>query len=367
MNEVPDRTEVLVVGAGPVGLAVAASLAGHGRDVTVVERQAAGANTSRAAVVHARTLEMLEQIGVSKRLAELGIHARQFTIRDGDRELVPVRFDQLPTEYPYTLMVPQNITEQVLLDRLEELGGRVHRPYVATGVSQTADGAEVTLEGGHMIKAQYVVAADGMNSTIRDLAGLGHNGSDALSLSFTLADVRVKSGLPADQVLLFFSKPGMLVVAPLPDGSFRLVAEVDGAPEQPDVAFAQQLLDTRGPRHATARVTEVVWGSRFRIHERVADRYRAGRVLLAGDAAHTHSPAGGQGMNLGLRDAVTLADALSAALTDGTEAELDAYSTNGRSEALRVVGLAHRLTRLANLPQPVRPLRNAILGLAGKL
>ncbi|HZM19661.1 MAG TPA: FAD-dependent oxidoreductase, partial [Gaiellaceae bacterium] len=313
MSEVPDQTEVLVVGAGPVGLAVAASLAGHGRDVTVVERQAAGANTSRAAVVHARTLEMLEQIGVSKRLAGLGIHARQFTIRDGDRELVPVRFDQLPTEYPYTLMVPQNITEQVLLDRLEELGGRVHRPYVATGVTQTADGAEVTLEDGHMIKAQYVVAADGMHSTIRDLAGLGHNGNDALSLSFTLADVRVESGLPADQVLLFFSKPGMLVVAPLPDGSFRLVAEVDDAPEQPDVAFAQRLLDTRGPRRITAKVTEVVWGSRFRIHERVADQYRAGRVLLAGDAAHTHSPAGGQGMNLGLRDAVTLGDALSVA------------------------------------------------------
>ena len=142
-----------MVGAGPVGLAVAASLAGHGHDVTVVDRQATGANTSRAAVVHARTLEMLERIGVSKRLAGLGIQAPQFSIRDGDRELVPVRFDRLPTEYPYTLMVPQNITEQVLLDRLEELGGSVHRPYVATGVSQTADRAEVTLDSGDMIEA----------------------------------------------------------------------------------------------------------------------------------------------------------------------------------------------------------------------
>src|SRR5213078_2627237 len=108
----------------------------------------------------------------------LGIQARQFSIRDGDRELVPVRFDRLPTEYPYTLMVPQNITEQVLLDRLEELGGGVHRPHVATGVSQTVDGAEVALDSGD-IKAEYVVAADGMNSTIRDLAGLGHDGNDA--------------------------------------------------------------------------------------------------------------------------------------------------------------------------------------------
>jgi 2-polyprenyl-6-methoxyphenol hydroxylase-like FAD-dependent oxidoreductase len=363
MSELPGRTEVLVVGAGPVGLAVAASLAGHGHHVTVVERQAAGANTSRAAVVHARTLEMLERIGVSERLAGLGIHARQFSIRDGDRELVPVRFDGLPTEYPYTLMVPQNITEQVLLDRLEELGGAVHRPYVATGVSQSADGAEVTLDSGDMITARYVVAADGMNSTIRDLAGLGSDGNDALSLSFTLADVRVEGGLPADQVLLFFSKPGMLVVAPLPDGSFRLVAEVDDAPEQPDVAYAQRLLNTRGPRRTTVRVTEVIWGSRFRIHERVADQYRARRILLAGDAAHTHSPAGGQGMNLGLRDAVTLGDALSVALREGREDKLDEYAAGSRAEAMRVVALAHRLTRLATVPPAVRPLRNVALRL----
>ena len=365
MSELPDRTEVLVVGAGPVGLAVATSLAGHGHDVTVVDRQETGANTSRAAVVHARTLEMLERIGVSKRLAELGIQARQFSIRDGDRELVPVRFDGLPTEYPYTLMVPQNITEQVLLDRLEELGGSVHRPYVASGVSQTADGAEVTLDSGDMIKAQYVVAADGMNSTIRDLAGLGSNGNlnGTLPLSFALADVRVEGGLPADEVLLFFSKAGMLVVAPLPDGSFRLVAEVDDAPEQPDVAYAQQLLSTRGPRRATVRVTEVIWGSRFRIHERVADHYRAGRILLAGDAAHTHSPAGGQGMNLGLRDAVTLGDALSVALRESREDKLDEYAAGSRAEAMQVVALAHRLTRLATAPGAVRPLRNVALRL----
>src|SRR5207344_927713 len=139
----------------------------------------------------------------------------------------------------------------------------------------------------------------------------GSDGNDALPLSFTLADVRVEGGLPADQVLLFFSKPGMLVVAPLPDGSFRLVAEVDDAPERPDVAYAQRLLNTRGPRRTKVGVTEVIWGSRFRIHERVADQYRAGRVLLAGDAAHAQSGAGGRGINLGLRDAVARGDALS--------------------------------------------------------
>lgn len=364
---IPEQTEVLVVGAGPVGLAVAVSLAGQGRQVTVVDRQAAGANTSRASVVHPRTLEMLERIGVSERLTGLGIHVEQFNIADGDRTLVPVRFDKLPTAYPYVLMIPQSVTEQVLLDRLTELGGTVHRPYVAAGVRQSADGAEVTLESGEVIKAQYVVAADGMHSSIRDLAGLGFTGDGTLPLNFTLADVKVEGGLPAEEVLLYFSKVGILVAAPLPDGSFRLVAEVEEAPEQPDVEHAQRLLDSRGPKERSARVTEVIWGSRFRIHERVADRYREGRIVLAGDAAHTHSPAGGQGMNLGLRDAVTLGEALATALTSGDESKLDEYATAGRAEAIRVVALAHRLTRLATVPAALRPARNAVLRLLANL
>jgi 2-polyprenyl-6-methoxyphenol hydroxylase-like FAD-dependent oxidoreductase len=361
-----DKADVVVVGAGPVGLAVAASLRQHGHSVVVVDNQPEGANTSRACVIHARTLEMLERIDVTKRLVELGLELQDFAVRDGDHRLVPVSFRGLPTDYPFTLMIPQSLTERVLLERLEELGGSVLRPYAATGLAQTADGVEVTLDSGDVIKARYVVAADGMNSTIRELAGL-HMPDNVLPLSFSLVDVRVDSGLPVDEVALYFAKDGLLVVAPLPDGSFRLVASVDEAPEHPDLAFAQQLLNSRGPRKSSPKVTEVVWGSRFRIHERVADNYRAGRVLLAGDAAHTHSPAGGQGMNLGLRDAITLADAISLALTKGNDADLDAYARNSRAEAVRVVALAHRLTRLANLPRPVRPLRNVVLGLASKL
>jgi 2-polyprenyl-6-methoxyphenol hydroxylase-like FAD-dependent oxidoreductase len=362
---IPNKADVVVVGAGPVGLAVAASLRQHGHSVVVVDKQAEGANTSRACVIHPRTLEMLDQIGVTKRLVELGLELEEFAVRDADRRLVPVGFGDLPTDYPFIVMIPQSVTEQILLERLEELGGSVLRPYTATGLAQTADGVEVTLDSGEVIKARYVVAADGMNSTIRELAGLRMPGN-TLQLSCSLVDIRVDGGLPVDEVALYFSAAGLLVVAPLPDGSFRLVAEVGDAPEHPDAAYAQQLLTSRGPRKSTPKVTEVVWGSRFRIHERVADDYRAGRVLLAGDAAHTHSPAGGQGMNLGLRDAITLADALSVALTRDDESDLDAYATNSRAEAVRVIELAHRLTRLANLPRPLRPVRNAVLGLAGR-
>jgi 2-polyprenyl-6-methoxyphenol hydroxylase-like FAD-dependent oxidoreductase len=362
---IPTQAEVVVVGAGPVGLAVAVGLRLHGHDVVVVDQQAAGANTSRACVIHPRTLEVLEELGVTKRLVDLGLELEDFAIRAGDRKLIPVGFADLPTDYPFVTMIPQQVTEQVLLERLEELGGSVLRPYAATGLTQTADGAEVTLDTGDVIKAQYVVAADGMNSTIRELAGLRMPGN-TLQISCSLVDVRVDGGLPVDEVALYFGSAGLLVVAPLPDGSFRLVAEVPDAPEHPDLAYAQRLLADRGPRKAHPTVTEVVWGSRFRIHERVADTYRAGRVLLAGDAAHTHSPAGGQGMNLGLRDAVTLADAVSTALA-GDDSGLDAYATNCRAEAVRVIGLAHRLTRLANVPRAIRPLRNAVLSLIGRV
>ncbi|MFK4083376.1 FAD-dependent oxidoreductase [Kribbella sp. NPDC020789] len=356
------ETDVVVVGAGPVGLAAGAALRQHGHRVLVVDKLAAGANTSRAAVVHASTLEALERIGVSRRLIELGLPLQDFAIREGDRMLVPVSTRELPSAYRFTLMIPQPVTEQVLLDRLLELGGEVLRPRAAVGLTQDADGVHVTLDSGEVIDARYVVAADGMNSTIRERAGVTMPG-DTLSLSCSLVDVRVDSGLRADEVALYFGSAGLLVVAPFPDGSFRLVAEVADAPEHPDLAYAQHLLTERGPRSGAPKVTEVVWGSRFRIHERVADSYRAGRVLLAGDAAHTHSPAGGQGMNLGLRDAIALADALSTALTSGDECALDQYADRSRAEAVRVIALAHRLTRLANVPRPLRPIRNLILKL----
>ncbi|ONI67772.1 pentachlorophenol monooxygenase [Kribbella sp. ALI-6-A] len=378
-------TDVVVVGAGPVGLAVGVVLAGAGHEVVVLDRLAEGANTSRAAVVHARTLEMLERIGVSDRLVALGVPAAGFSIRDGGRELIGVPFDGLPTKYPYTLMIPQHLTEKVLLERLEELGGTVRRPCAATGITQYDDHAAVTLDTGDTLTARYVVAADGMHSRIRDLAGLGDDTTDTLPLSFSLADVRVDGGLRSEQVELYLATEGVLVVAPLPDGSFRLVAEVEEAPEQLDVAYAQDLLDTRGPtpigraraggpgagghgssrRGASVRVTEVVWGSRFRIHERVAAAYRNGRVVLAGDSAHTHSPAGGQGMNLGLRDALTLGEALSTALTTGDERAIDQYAVQARAEALGVVSLAHRLTRIATAPKLLRPARNFVLHLLG--
>ncbi len=365
MNSTYD-TDVLVVGAGPSGLTLATSLVSRGVATTVVDRQAAGANTSRAAVVNARSLEVLEGLDVARRLVKEGIEAPRFSIRDGARTLIPIDFGSLPTEYPYSLMVPQSTTERVLLDRLVELGGSVVRPKVLTTIDQDADGVTATFDDGGVIRARYVVGADGLHSTVREQAGIGFEGG-AYEESFILADVRLSGDVPADEVILYWATAGLTVVAPLPGDIYRIVAPVADAPETPSAAYVQDILDTRGAGKGHITVTEVIWGSRFRIHHRVADSFRAGRLLLAGDAAHVHSPAGGQGMNLGLQDAVALSDALAAVLAGGPDTLLDEYSAARRPIARSVVSITDRMTRLATLPRILRPLRNIAFSIVGRI
>ncbi len=356
-------TDVLVIGAGPTGLTLTAALAAREVQATLVDALPEGANTSRAAAVSARTLEVLEEIDVSERLVKHGIQARNFSIRDRNRVLMPLDFSVLPTQYPYTLMISQADTEQLLLDRLEELGGQVARPKKLTALRQDAQGAVATFDDGDEIRARYVVGADGMNSAVRAAAGIGFRGH-AYPESFALADVRLDGDVPVGEILLFYATAGLLVVAPLPGGIYRIVAPVPVAPWKPSLNFVQQVLDARGFGASRLVVTDVLWGSHFRIHHRVADTYRTGRLVLAGDAAHVHSPAGGQGMNLGIQDAVALADIL-ARVIGGESAELlDAYSKARRPIAQQVLRLTDRLTRLATLPSALRPARNTAMTLA---
>ena len=220
----------------------------------------------------------------------------------------------LPTDYPYTLMLSQATTETLLVERLAELGGEVVRPKALTRMSQDRDGVTATFDDEEAIRARFVVGCDGAHSTVRELAGIGFAGGEYAE-AFALADVRLAGEAPNDEIILFYAMNGMNVLAPLPGGIHRVIAPNAHAPEQPSVEFVQDILDARGFGPGRTVVTELIWGSRFRIHHRVADTYRAGRLLLAGDAAHFHSPAGGQGMNLGIQDAVDLADALSMCCT----------------------------------------------------
>ncbi|MET8030462.1 FAD-dependent oxidoreductase [Streptomyces avermitilis] len=354
----PARTEVAIVGAGPAGLALAVTLAASGIDFVVLDKLAEGANTSRAAVVHARTLEVLDELGASEELIARGVQVTQFAVRDGSRRLMTVPFDKLPTPHPYTLMVPQYETESVLLARLRALGGDVHRPHEVTSVVQDEDGVTLTTSTGQTLRAGYVVGTDGMHSTVREAAGIGFTGN-AYAESFVLADVVMDWAPGPSEVSLTFGTAGLTVVAPLPNDHYRVVATVDTAPESPDLAFVQQLLDERAP--GQAKVTGLAWSSRFRVHHRVADRYRAGRMLLAGDAAHVHSPAGGQGMNTGIQDGYALGRAIATG-------QLDGYEARRRPIAQRVVAFTDRMTRIATTRSPIaRGARNIALPLLGHM
>lgn len=365
----PEATSVVIVGAGPAGLTAAIVLAEAGVDHVLIDRLSEGANTSRAAVVHARTLEVLDELGIAKDLVARGIQVPTFKVHDGPKTLATIEFGDLPTAYPYTLMIPQDVTEQVLLDRLHQLGGTVHRPLTVERVDDengrvtvgytTADATTGT------ITADYVIGADGMHSVVRAQAGIGFTG-DTYPASFVLADVRMSWPTPRSEVSLHLSPEGVTVVAPLPDAAqerYRVVATVDEAPEHPTRDDIQTLLDARGPA-GEVRADEVLWSSRFRVHHRVADHYRAGRVLLAGDAAHVHSPAGGQGMNTGIQDAALLARLLAKVVAGGPDALLDEYETVRRPIALDVVAFTDRMTRMATLQSaPARTARNTALRL----
>lgn len=366
----PTSVDVLIVGAGPSGLALACELARRDVPHLIIDRQPEGANTSRACVIHARTLEVLEPLEVVSELLSRGVKVPVFRIRDRDRALLTVDFRDLPSRHAYTLMLPQSDTEAVLLAALRQSGGSVGRPCELVAAWAEGDGATVAIRdaaGDHVVRSRYLIGCDGMHSRVRDLAGIAFDGG-SYAEAFVLGDVHMDWPLSREEVTLFYSPAGMMVVAPIPDRRFRIVASVEQAPAEPTALDLQNLLDARGPTAAPARVTDVVWSSRFHVQHRVAREFRKGPVLLAGDAAHVHSPAGGQGMNTGIQDAVSLGGAVAEALWRDTDDGLDDWAAQRRRVAGKVVSLTDRMTRLATIHNPTgQAVRNAVVQLLGHL
>ena len=368
MVDLPDATDILIVGAGPSGLALANALQQLGITVLVLDKQAEGANTSRAAVVHARTLEVLTPLEVVPTLLDQGIKLSTFRVRDREHLLLTVKFDNLDTPYPFTLMCPQNRMEAVLLSQLGKLGGKVIRPVEVTALRQDPDEvvAQVSCSDAvRAIRAKWVVGCDGMHSVVRQQTGIAFTGA-SYDEDFVLADVHMDWPLSREEVNLFLSPQGLVLVAPLPGDRFRIVATAESASEHPPLEIFQAILDERGPSGGSGRATirDVVWTSRFRVQHRVASTLHEGRILLCGDAAHVHSPAGGQGMNTGIQDAVSLAQPLATALRTGDLGLLTHWTAARHRIATDVVRLTDRMTRAATLSHPVaRTGRNLLLRL----
>jgi 2-polyprenyl-6-methoxyphenol hydroxylase-like FAD-dependent oxidoreductase len=366
----PKDVEVVVVGGGPTGLVLTSVLRQAGHEVLTLDSQAEGANASRAAAIHAKTLEVLRELDVTDRLIAEGVIVPAFTFRDRDRVLTRLDFSALPTPYPFVLTLQQYRTEKIITERLHALGGQVSRPYRVTGVciDTDTDTADVDVDGPdgpEVVRARYVVGADGVSSVVRQSAKIDYTGG-TYQQSFTLADARLQWPLRFDEVQNFFSPAGIVVSGPLPDNQRRVLTAVDHPPEVIDVDFIQHILDERGP--TGARVKELTWSSQFRVHHRIARSFRHGPVFLAGDAAHVHSPAGGQGMNLGIQDAIDLAHTLSAALNGAPNADLDGYQQRRRPIARATVAFTNFMTRASIIDnRPGQLLRNAVFSAIGAL
>lgn len=367
---------VVIVGAGPTGLVLAAELKRLGVSAVLLDRLEAGLNTSRAAVIHARTLEVLEPLGVVPDLLAAGQKATTFHIRERSKILASISFADLHTAYPFVLLCPQSKTEEILVARLRSLGGGVQRPceVVAArpGVNEVSaapnpNEAQVTYKQDgetKTVRARWVVGCDGMHSVVREQNQIPFEG-DAYDESFVLGDLQMEWPLGREDVSLFFSDKAITIVVPLPGGHYRIVATMEDAPPEPSIEDFQRLLEERGPE-GTIKVTKLIWASRFRIHHRVAAALRKGRVIVCGDAAHVHSPAGGQGMNTGIQDAVALASALKEALDSGSDASLVAWEKKRLEIAKSVVSTTDKMTKLATASSPAaRALRNALVGVVG--
>ncbi|MFF0862758.1 FAD-dependent monooxygenase [Nonomuraea sp. NPDC003560] len=341
-----DKTDVLIVGAGPTGLTLAVELARRGIAHRVVERAAAPSAGSKGKGLQPRTLEIFDDLGIVDRVLAgttpyppIRVRIGRLPVYRGRMHRPAAASEQVP--YPTVRMHPQWRTEALLRERLAELGGAVEHGAELTGFEQDADGVTARLGTGTTLRARYLVAADGGRSTVRKALGIGFTGQTREEERMVLGDVRVE-GLDREHIHAWV-RPGRGMVALHPmagTDAFQFMAPLrPGATPDLTLAGFQRLFAERSMLRA-ARVTELLWSSLYRVNIRLADAYRAGRVLLAGDAAHVHSPAGGQGLNTGVQDAYNLGWKLARALTGGPASLLDTYEEERRPVAARVLGLS---------------------------
>ncbi|HEX3750507.1 MAG TPA: FAD-dependent monooxygenase [Streptosporangiaceae bacterium] len=364
-DDFPTSTDVLVVGAGPTGLALATSLRQLGADVTLIDLGTEIRTDSRAAGVQPRTLQDLDRIGAAGPLIANGLEGTGFRVTNKDGVLLDLPYGDLDTPYPFLLLVPQSETEQVLRDALTRTDGQVWsgyrllelRPEFDAVATLVADDAGLV----HSVRARYVVGCDGLHSGVRDQAGIAFEGRRRPQ-EYTLADVRMTEPTGTPRVTFTFSPDGMLLRSSLPGNIIRVVASVRAGPGALDKAGVQDLIDRRCGPAERATVAEIVRSTPYQVTSRLAAAFGQGRVFLAGDAAHVHSPAGGQGMNTGIQDAVHLAGLLAAVLRGADPGVLDRYDAERRPNAAALLTFTGQLTSVAELSDPTEmKLRDEVL------
>ncbi|WP_084958810.1 FAD-dependent monooxygenase [Thermoactinospora rubra] len=337
-------THVLIAGGGPTGLTLAIELARRDVDFRIVDRSPEPPKGSRGKGLQPRTLEVFHDLGVIDEILATGtVYPPMRAYKGGEvvwegRMHAPKEPDDA-VPYPMVIMQPQWRTERILRDRLARLGKEVEFGVEVTGLAQDQDGVTVTLDGGETVRCAYLVGADGGRSTVRRLCGIGFHGDTFDSERMLLGDVRTDD-LDHDHWHVWGDMATRTLHAglcPLPGTDlFQFYATHTGEED------FQKILDRQD---AGVRIKEVTWRSEYRVNIRMAERFRDGRVFLAGDAAHVHSPAGGQGLNTGVQDAYNLGWKLA----HGAEWLLDTYEAERVPIAEHVLGLSTRLLREKDL------------------
>jgi 2-polyprenyl-6-methoxyphenol hydroxylase-like FAD-dependent oxidoreductase len=340
-------------------LTAAVELSRLGVGVRIVDRAPDRSMTSRALGIQARTVELLRVRGVGDELVRLGNPARATTLYSDGEQLAAIELDRMPSEFNYLLLLAQSDTERLLTEQLNRQGVKIERGVELVTLSQHPDGVSAVLRSGdgaeEVLDASYLVAADGSHSVIRKALGLPFVGK-SLTHDYVLGDLHLAGDVPEDQLSIFLARNGFLAVFPMGDRRFRFMATdpdgITGDAGDPTLDDIQRLYDRTV--HLPAQLYNLNWSSRFRINSRHMTTLREHRVFFGGDAAHVHSPAGGQGMNAGIQDMINLSWKLAMVLNGRARPELlDTYQSDRLPVIRQLVRMTERATRAFNSTNPL--------------
>ena len=366
----PPDVDVLIVGAGPVGLFLANECARRGLRYRIVEARAGQSTYSKALAIFPRTLEIFDMAGVVEPFLDVANRVTSVAIVEQRHRLAQIRFAPEQSAYPFIGMVPQDVTERLLVDALRQRGGTVEYETKFVAAEEHADHVDVTLDqrGARVVvTAAFVVGCDGAHSAVRHLLRLPFEGAEYED-SFMLADVETNDGLPSSELQLCPSEFGPLAVFPMSANRRRIVATVQRVEgDAPSLELVQRLVRERAP--AGLEVTAARWTSYFRIHHRHVGALGAGRIFIAGDAAHIHSPFGGQGMNTGLQDVWNLSWKLALAVRGhGNDHLLESYTAERLPVIRDVIATTDRITKIMGSPSKLaHVLRDTVIPVVSEL